>query len=114
MLLRTLACAAIIVIVVLLSLLEAFDDKYSSVPIGFILGAAALTGVMVILVRFGFLSLMVASFVSPSLAGMAATADWTAWYARPSWTAMILITLLAAYGYWSATSGRHLIPEEGP
>jgi hypothetical protein len=43
---------------------------------------------------------------------MAATADWTAWYARPSWTAMVLMTLLAIYGYGSATSGRRLIPDE--
>jgi hypothetical protein len=101
----------VIVIVVLLALLGAFDDKYSSVPIGFMMEAVGLTSLMVILVRFGFLSLIVAAFVA-RLAGMAATADWTAWYARPSWTAMVLITLLAIYGYWSATSGRRLIPDE--
>jgi hypothetical protein len=101
----------VIVIVLLLSLLGAFDDKYSSVPIGFMMEAVWLTILMVILVRFGFLSLIVAAFVT-TLAGMAATADWTAWYARPSWTAMVLITLLAIYGYWSGTSGRRLIPDE--
>ena len=85
----------VIVTVALLSLLGAFDDKYSSVPIGFMLEAVVLTSLVVVLVRFGFLSLMVATFVA-TLAGMAATADWTAWYARPSWTAMILVTLLAS------------------
>jgi hypothetical protein len=102
---------AMIAIVVLFSLLNAFGEQYSSVLIGFVLGAVGLTSLMVILVRFGFLSLMVASFVA-TLADMAATADWTAWYARPSWTAMVFITLLAIYGYWSATSGRRLIPDE--
>jgi hypothetical protein len=103
---------AMILMVLLMGLLGAFQAKYSSVPVGFAVETIQMIVTVTILVRFGFLALMVASFVFPTLTRMASTADWSAWYARPSWTALAVVVALAVYGYWSATAGRRLIPEE--
>ena len=103
---------AMILMVLVMGLLGAFQAKYSSVPVGFAVETIQMIVTVTILVRFGFLALMVASFVFPTLTRMASTADWSAWYAHPSWTALAVVVALAVYGYWSATAGRRLIPEE--
>ena len=66
---------------------------------------------LAVLLRFGFLALLVMQTVT-TLFGMAITHDWTAWFARPAITAAVAMIALAVYGYWAATVGRRLIPEE--
>jgi serine/threonine-protein kinase len=74
-------------------------------------GVANLVLTVAVLLRFGFLAGLV-MFLGNQLFRKMIVPDWSGWYAQPSITVAVALVLLAAYGYWSATAGRQLIPEE--
>ncbi len=62
---------------------------------------------VMLLVRFGLLALAV-SYILTNLAVSSATTSWTAWHGQPGLIALVIVGLLAAYGFWAATGGRPL------
>jgi hypothetical protein len=43
--------------------------------------------------------------VTTFLGAIAPTSDWSAWHAEPGIVCVLLIAMLAGYGYWAATPG---------
>ena len=72
---------------------------------------SALAGAVIlaaVLIRFGLLACAFCLLVMEAGNG-ALTTDWTAWHAQSE--VMVLVALLAAYGFWAATAGRPLLAE---
>ncbi len=62
-----------------------------------------------LLVRFGVLALAVAVLVSSMMFnGGTSAVSWTAWHEQPALIVLVIVGLLAAYGFWAATAGRPL------
>ena len=80
--------------------------------------AAAHTAVVLIAVRFGLLTMLVASFVSLLLTLMPIAIDASAPYASSSRMIVATVTVLAAYGWHTALAGRPmlgaLLPRDEP
>jgi serine/threonine-protein kinase len=62
---------------------------------------------VLLLIRFGLLALAIA-FLLQGAAYSSATTSWTAWHGQTGLTWLIIVGLLAAYGFWAATAGRQL------
>ena len=76
--------------------------------VAFAAATLALAAIYVtLLVRFGLIAFAVSAFLH-NLRGATATASWTAWHGQPGLLALVIIALLAAYGFWAATAGRAL------
>ena len=80
--------------------------------------AAAHTAVVLIAVRFGLLTMLVASFVSLLLTLMPIAIDASAPYASSSRMIVATVTVLAVYGWHTALAGRPmfgaLLPRDEP
>jgi hypothetical protein len=63
-----------------------------------------------LLVRFGILALAVSIFLK-AVVSSSATTSWTAWHGQTGLTWLIIVGLLAAYGFWAATAGRKLLSD---
>jgi hypothetical protein len=63
-----------------------------------------------LLVRFGILALAVSMFLK-QVVYSSATTSWTAWHGQVGLTLLVIIGLLAAYGFWAATAGRQLLSD---
>jgi hypothetical protein len=74
------------------------------------LSVAAATICVLVLVRFGLLALAVLLLLQQA-ALSSATTSWTAWYGQTGLTWLLIVVLLAAYGFWAATAGRPLFGE---
>jgi hypothetical protein len=61
-----------------------------------------------LLVRFGILALAVSIFAK-QVVYSSATTSWTVWHGQAGLTWLVIIALLAAYGFWAATAGRRLL-----
>ena len=59
------------------------------------------------LVRTGLLGLVVAFYVQFTLEQGCLTTDLGRWYAPRSLAALLVVLAIAAYGFWTSTSGRH-------
>jgi hypothetical protein len=78
------------------------------VGIGFnIIGASVMIAV---LLRFGLVAVIVGSTLE-ALAPLAATPDWSAWHSQPALFALLIVAVLAAYGFWAASAGRSFVKE---
>ena len=62
---------------------------------------------LTLLVRFGPIAMAVSVLLN-FLCFLTATASWTAWHGQPGLIALVIVALLAAYGFWAATAGRPL------
>jgi hypothetical protein len=60
---------------------------------------------VLVLTRFGLLALAVSLFLVPA-AYSSATTSWTVWHGQTGLTWLLIVGLLAAYGFWAATAGR--------
>jgi hypothetical protein len=80
--------------------------------------AAAHTAVVLIAVRFGLLTMLVASFVSTLLTMMPITIDSSVPYASSSRLVLATVIVLAAFGWHTALAGRPmfgvLLPRDEP
>ena len=63
-----------------------------------------------VLIRFGLLACAFCWLFVESQYG-ALTTDWTAWHGQNAVIYLILVALLAGYGFWAATAGRPLLAE---
>jgi len=82
------------------------DFKPGSTPTA--LEAAAVLAMATVyatlLVRFGLIAFAVSTFLN-YLRVATATASWTAWHGQPGLIALVVVGLLAAYGFWAASAG---------
>jgi hypothetical protein len=62
---------------------------------------------VLVIVRFGLLAFVVAIFLQ-GVTYRTATTSWTAWHGQPGLIMLVIVALLAAYGFWAATEGRPL------
>jgi serine/threonine-protein kinase len=62
---------------------------------------------VLLLIRFGLLALVVSLLLVPA-AYSSATTSWTAWHGQTGLTWLLIVGLLATYGFWAATAGRSL------
>ena len=81
-------------------------DHFPPAPIDVVLFAAVQTGVVFMAVRFGVLTMLVASFVSLLLTLVPITFDSSVPYASSSRLVVITVIALAAYGWNTALAGR--------
>jgi hypothetical protein len=109
--LRRRLLAVVAVVVIFAPLATVGQTHESEVWVTVVVIAFFLVIRLTVLLRFGFLALLVMQTVW-SLFQMTATHDWTSWFARPAITAAVAMIALAVYGYWAATVGRRLIPDE--
>jgi hypothetical protein len=65
-------------------------------------GAAAM---MIVLARFGFLTLLTAAFSASVLTEFPVTYKVSAWYSTASFTALAVVVALALFGFYAATAG---------
>ena len=63
-----------------------------------------------LLVRFGLPAYAVGQLLF-NLAYSSATTSWTAWHGQPGLIMLVIVGLLAAYGFWAATAGRPLLAD---
>ncbi len=66
--------------------------------------------VITVLIRFGLLALTFC-WAFWEVQYRALTTDWTAWHGQNAVIYLVLVALLAAYGFWAATVGRPLLAE---
>jgi serine/threonine-protein kinase len=81
-------------------------DHFAPAPVDVVLFAAVQTGVVLVAVRFGVLTMLVASFVSLLLTLVPITVDPSVPYASSSRLVVITVIALAAYGWNTALAGR--------
>jgi hypothetical protein len=62
---------------------------------------------VLVIIRFGLLAFVVTLFLRLSTYS-SATTSWTAWHGQPGLIMLVVVALLAAYGFWAATAGRPL------
>ena len=62
---------------------------------------------VLVIVRFGLLAYVIALFLKNSIY-QTATTSWIAWHGQPGLIMLVVVALLAAYGFWAATAGRPL------
>ena len=62
---------------------------------------------LTLLVCFGPIAMAV-SVLMNFLCFLTATTSWTTWHGQPGLIALVIVALLAAYGFWAATAGRPL------
>ena len=74
-----------------------------------ILFAAAQTAIVIVAVRFGLLTMLVASFVSLLLTLIPIALDSAVPYAQSSWLIVATVIALAAYGWHTALAGRPML-----
>ncbi len=72
------------------------------------LGIFVMAIFVALLVRFGPIAYAVSFFVR-ILCLTSATASWTTWHGQPGLIALIVVALLAVYGFWAAAAGRPLL-----
>ena len=65
---------------------------------------------VLVLIRFELLALTVSLFLTTA-AYSSATTSWTAWHGQTGLTWLLIIGLLAAYGFWAASAGRPLFSD---
>ena len=66
---------------------------------------------LVIMIRFGLLSLVVMVFVAPLFFSSPTTFDLSRWYAGASLIGPLIAVALAAYGFWISLAGRPIFKD---
>jgi predicted Ser/Thr protein kinase len=78
------------------------ENVLSELPLSILAGLL----LVLCLLRCGLLGLIVATYTSFIIAVVPLTTDFSRWYAPRSVAAMLVIFAIAAYGFWTSTSGR--------
>jgi hypothetical protein len=84
-------------------------DHFAPSAADVVLFAAVNTAIVLVAVRFGLLTLLVASFVSLLLTLMPIAIDSSVPYAPSSWLIVATVLALAAYGWRTALAGRPML-----
>jgi hypothetical protein len=84
-------------------------DHFAPSVADVVLFAAVQSAIVVVAVRFGLLTMLVASFVSTLLTLMPIAIDSSAPYATSSWLIVATVIALAAYGWHTALAGRPIL-----
>ena len=84
-------------------------DHFAPAPVDVAFFIAVQTAVVFVAVRFGVLTMVVASFVSLLLTLVPMTFDSSAPYASSSWLVAATVIALAAYGWRTALAGQPLL-----
>ena len=102
------AGVAFVALAILLRSLGSRHPALEVVTAFFIEGIAAFA-----LVRYGLITLAVASFVGNAVANAPVTFDFSRWYAPNAMSVPIVVLALAGWAFWTALAGQTLIKGDG-
>jgi hypothetical protein len=84
-------------------------DQFAPSAVDVVVFAAVQTVVVLVAVRFGLLTILVASFVSLLLTLVPVAIDSSVAYAPSSWLMVAAVLALAVYGWHTALAGRPML-----
>ena len=84
------------------------EHPWVSVPLSMAVWAAT----VLVLIRFGVLAVVAQSLVQELLLVSPLTRDLSAWYAGVSLVVVLIVVVLAGFGFYASLGGRPLLREE--
>jgi serine/threonine-protein kinase len=100
--------AAVVGVVALITILTTAQNGFQRPDLAFVIGIAGSAILTIAILRFGLIAAMFSFAISNSLQ-LPHTLDFSAWYAGLTAVPLILMGLLAFYGFRTALAGRRLI-----
>ena len=99
---------AVFIVALAVPSMSASEHPWIAVPLSMAVWAA----IVLVLVRFGLLAVVSLSLVQELLLVSPLTRDLSAWYAGASLSVVLLVLLVAGFGFYASLGGRPLLREE--